>query len=165
MELVNKQTGMVLSESDLRSKMMELQERICEHPEALIGDSPEYLAKCPLTHTFADGIYIRSIFLPKDMIFVTKIHKKTHPYFILSGKVSVLTVEGLVILEGPLSGITKAGTKRVIYTHEDTVWTTVHASNETDLDKLEEELIAKSFKEMDEILEAKKGGLQCLGEQ
>ena len=82
------------------------------------------------------------------MIFVTKIHKKTHPYFILKGKVSVLTGDGVTVLQGPFSGITKAGTKRIIYTHEDTVWTTVHATNETDLVKLEDELIAKSFDEI-----------------
>jgi len=141
MELVNKQT-------DIQKKMINFQEYICSFPEALIGDSPEYLAVCPLTHTFADGMYIRSIFLPKEMIFVTKIHKKTHPYFILKGKVSVLTGDGVIDLQGPFSGITKAGTKRIIYTHEDTVWTTVHATNETDLVKLEDELIAKSFDEI-----------------
>ena len=160
MEIINKQVKTVISEYDLQNRMIDFEKYVNELPGALVGDSPEYLAKCPLTHTFADGMYIRSIFLPKDMIFVTKIHKKTHPYFILSGKVSVLTTEGLVILEGPFSGITEAGTKRVIYTHEDTVWTTVHASHETDFNKLEEELIAKSFEEMDEILETKKGGMQ-----
>lgn len=137
-----------LPQKEIQAKMLELQDFICKMPGALIGDSPEYLEKCPLTHSFADGMYIRSIFLPKDMLFITKIHKKTHPYFVMSGKVSVLTEEGIVILEGPFSGITKAGTKRIIYTHEDTVWTTVHASKETDLIRLEDELIAKSFEEI-----------------
>jgi hypothetical protein len=41
--------------------------------------------------------------------------------------------------------ISAPGTKRVVYAVEDTVWTTVHVSNETDLDKLETQLIAPTF--------------------
>jgi hypothetical protein len=33
--------------------------------------------------------------------------------------------------------------------HEDTIWTTVHATDETDLEKLEEEIIAKTFEELE----------------
>jgi hypothetical protein len=47
----------------------------------------------------------------------------------------------------------KPGIKRVGYAHEDTVWITVHPTDETDLDKLEENLIAKSFDEVLEFLD------------
>jgi molybdopterin-guanine dinucleotide biosynthesis protein A len=87
------------------------------------------------------------------MLFVTKIHKKTHPYFIMKGDASVLTEEGVVRLKGPFAGITAAGTKRVIFTHEDTVWITVHATNETDLMRIEKEIIAKDFDEMDHVID------------
>jgi len=135
---------------ELRHKIAYIETSMRSLPNALIGDSPEYLAVCPLKHTFVDSAYVREIFLPKGMVFVTKIHKKTHPYFLLKGDVSVLTEEGPIRLKAPLSGVTKAGTKRVIYTHEDTVWITVHVTNETDLGKIEEEVIAKTFEEIDE---------------
>ena len=132
-----------------RDRIIEFRDRMMATPGALVGDSPEYLAVCPLKHSFVDGAYVREIFLPKGMLFVTKIHKKTHPYFVMSGDASVLTEQGIVRINGPHHGITPAGTIRVIYTHEDTVWITVHATKETDLGKIEEEVIAKDFTEMD----------------
>ena len=36
----------------------------------------------PLKHTFADGLYIREIFMPKGQIVSTGIHKIEHPYFV-----------------------------------------------------------------------------------
>ena len=111
-----------LSSPKLRGKILRVEDALCHLPGALIGDSPEYLKICPLRHTFADGSYIREITMPKGMLFVTKIHKITHPYFLLKGDVSVLTEEGVVRIKAPFHGITLSGTKRVIYTHEDTVW-------------------------------------------
>jgi hypothetical protein len=53
----------------------------------------------------------------------------------------------VVRVKAPYSGITMAGTKRIIYTHEDTVWITVHVTKETDLVKIEEQVIAKTYAE------------------
>jgi len=142
-----------LSRQEIREKILSIEEKISQVPGALIGDSPEYLNVCPLKHTFVDSAYVREIFLPKGMLFVTKIHKKTHPYFIMKGKASVLTEDGIVLIQAPHAGITEAGTKRVIYTHEDTIWITVHATKETDLAKIEEEVIAKDFGEVNNIVE------------
>jgi hypothetical protein len=141
-----------LQESTVRDRIIEFKDRIMSLPGRLIGDSPEYLAVCPLKHTFVDGAYVREIFLPKGMIFVTKIHKYVHPYFVMSGDVSVLTEDGIVRIKGPHHGITPAGTIRVIYVHEDTVWITVHVTNETDPEKIVEQVTAKDFGEMDELL-------------
>jgi hypothetical protein len=140
-------------EPEIREKILGIEKAMRKLPNILIGDSPEYLAVCPLKHSFVDGAYVREIFLPKGMLFVTKIHKKTHPYFIMKGDVSVLTEEGVKRIKGPLQGITKAGTKRVIYTHEDTTWITVHVTNETDLAKIEDEVIAKTFDEIDKSID------------
>lgn len=114
-------------------------------PEAYEGDH------YPLVHSFADGMYIRQITIPPEQLTTTKIHARSHPYFILKGHVSVLTENGVEKLEAPYSGITKAGTKRVIWTHDEVVWITVHSTKETDLDKIEVDVIAKNFEEMDKI--------------
>jgi len=114
----------------------------------IIGDSEEYLKICPLKHTFVDGAYVRELFMPKGLLFVTKIHKITHPYFLMKGDCSVLTEEGIKRIKAPFSGVTLAGTKRVIYTHEDTIWITVHVTNDTDLDKIEAQVIAKTYDEV-----------------
>ena len=109
----------------------------------------------PLKHSFGDGCYIREIFMPRGQILVTKIHKKTHPYFVMSGDISIGSEKGVERVLAPHTGITEVGTKRIIYTHEDTVFITVHATKETDLKKIEKEVIASDFDEIDE-LEAQK---------
>jgi fido (protein-threonine AMPylation protein) len=64
----------------------------------------------------------------------------------------VLTEEGEVRIVAPYSGITPAGTKRVLYIHEDTTWITIHLNltNTKNLEELEEDIIAKSFDELPE---------------
>ena len=57
----------------------------------------------------------------------------------------VVTENGFEYREAPYHGITYPGTKRVIYTHTDCLFVTVHVTNETDLEKIEEEMITKDF--------------------
>lgn len=106
---------------------------------------------CPLEHVFAPGAYGRQIFIPKDSLIVGKIHKHAHLNFLMQGTVTVATEEGPVRLTAPLMMVSKAGTKRVVYTHEDTIWATVHLTDSTDLDEIEEQIIAKTYEEFDAI--------------
>ena len=153
----------ISTNTQIRGEILELEEKMKAMPGAMIGDC------CPLKHKFADGCYIREITMPKGMLIISKIHKVTHPYFILKGDVSVLTEDGIVRLKAPYSGITTAGTKRVLYTHEETVWTTIHVTRETEIEKIEQEIIAKDFSEISEIelnnfiTIVQKGENQCLG--
>jgi len=116
-------------------------------PGAVTGKELDKM--CPLTHEFADGCYIRTIFMPAGTVITSKIHKVCHPYFVMTGKVRVVTEEGNVEISAPYHGITPAGTKRAIHVLEDCFWTTVHVTNETDLDKIEEQIIAKNFDELE----------------
>ena len=127
------------------NKMLEIEQVISKLPGAKFGDDT-----CPLKHFFADGLYIREIFMPKGMLISSKLHKTNSPYFVLEGELTVITGEGEVRIKAPYWGITKAGTKRIIYIHENTRWITVHATDETDLEKIEDELIAKSYDELPE---------------
>jgi hypothetical protein len=153
-----------LKEISPRKTIQDFESILSTHPECFHGDT----TNCPLKHSFAPGVYVREIFIPKDTIVVGKIHKHEHPNFLMSGKVEVFTEgEGLRILEAPLSMISKAGTKRVVRAIEDTVWITVHATEETDLGKIEEYVIAKSYDELPapiakELLENKEESI-CLG--
>ena len=121
-------------------KMIDLQTALADDPNAKFGDDYGRLE-----HTFGDGLYTRKLFMNKGDIIVSKIHKTTHPFFVLLGACLVYDGEGVTPIKAPYHGITKAGTKRVLYILEDCVWVTVHATNETDLDKIEEELIAKDY--------------------
>ena len=152
-----------ISRRDMRERMLEFQSAISQMPDAKFGDD------CgPLKHSFADGLYIREYTGIKGTIAVSKLHKTTHPYFVMKGKASILTEEGPVVIEAPYQGITTAGTKRILYFHEDTVWVTVHATEETDLKKIEESVIAESYSELPDYLKKELGieseVQQCLGD-
>lgn len=127
-----------------RNAVLDMEEFVSQQPGAMQGDC------CPLTHTLADGIYIRQIVMPAGLLVVSKIHKFSHPFFVLKGIVAVYTEDGLQIIKAPHSGITKAGTKRVLLTHEETTWTTIHRTDKTDISEIENDIIAKDFNEIDE---------------
>lgn len=114
----------------------------------------------PLKHTIVGGLYIREIFMPKGQLISTGIHKKEHPYFILQGDVSVLTDTGIKRVKAPYHDITKPGTKRLIYIHEDTTWITVHATKKESVEEVLEEILAKDFDDPDINLEALQKQLQ-----
>ena len=151
------------SRREIRDAICSVEEKMLQIPGALIGDN----FVNPLRHSFADGCYIREIFNPAHELIVTKIHKVAHPFFLLQGEMSILTEDGVKRIKAPYYGITPAGTKRIIYTHSDIIFVTVHVTKERDLKKIEEEIIAKNFEEMDRITEQKInqiiGEIQCPG--
>lgn len=145
-----------------REKIIIFQRILESIPGSVKGNSD----LCPLKHSFADGIYVREIFIPKGTFVVGKIHKHAHPNFLLKGKVSVYTEQNkLEVLEAPLSMISAPGTKRVVYAHEDSVWVTVHANPEEDRDveTLENKAVVLTYQEYDHfLLESNKENQPCL---
>lgn len=98
--------------------------------------------ECPLEHKFTPGLYTRTIKMPANSLVVSKIHKTEHPFVILQGEVSVWTEgTGTVRYKAPYMGTTKPGTRRILFCHEETIWATFHPTNETNLDKIEKQII------------------------
>ena len=93
------------------------------------------------SHHFADGLYGRELFIPAGTIITGKMHKGRHLNVLAKGDITVWTEQGMKRLQAPAVIVSEPGTKRVGYAHTDTVWITVHASEETDLGALEAELI------------------------
>lgn len=131
------------TKEQFRRAISEIELKIREHEDALTGEDLHNAN--PTKHSFANGCYVREIFNPKGILLVTKIHKISHPFFLLSGEMSIMTEDGEKRIKAPHYGITPAGTKRIIFTHSDCVFVTVHVTKETDLDKIEDEIIAKSY--------------------
>ena len=147
MEKREEKRQLQLSKEQFRNGIMKVQKNLENHPNGLTGEALEKLN--PLKHSFADGCYIREIFNPKGELLVTKIHKVTHPFFLMKGDMTILMEGGIKRIRAPHYGITPAGTKRIIYCHEDCVFVTVHATKLTDIKAIEEEVIAKDFDEFD----------------
>ena len=131
--------------NDFRETIVEFEEKVREEGGWLSQKETDDLN--PVKHSFADGCYIREIFNPAGELLVTKIHKKKHPFFLMEGKMSILTEEGVKHIEAPHHGITEPGTKRIIYTHTDCVFITVHATESTDVKEIEKEVIAENFED------------------
>ena len=104
-----------------------------------IGELPQ--EECPLKHYFAPHVYIREIFMPAGLVVIGKIHKTEHFNIIQKGKVSIVSEDETKVLEGPCTFISAAGVQKVLYIHEDTIWSTVHVTENRDLESLEAELI------------------------
>ena len=130
----------------------EFREKITELEEAIIsvqGTTGEVMHKAnPVKHTFAGGCYIREIYNPANELIVTKIHKKEHPFFLMKGEMSILTEEGIQNIKAPYQGVTKPGTKRAIYTHEECIFITVHATENTTVEDVEEEVVCTKYEDL-----------------
>jgi hypothetical protein len=111
--------------------------------EAAMKEMPQL--EIPVRHWFAPGMYAREVTIPAGACVTGKIHKYPHLNIISAGDISVLTEEGVKRIQAPFTLLSPAGVKRVGFAHTDTVWTTIHASIETDLAKLEEHFIAPSL--------------------
>jgi len=96
----------------------------------------------PLVHRFTPGLYSREISMPAGALVVSYVHKTEHQFVILEGSLTVWDENGgTQKLSAPHVGITKPGTRRVLYIHEDCVWATFHPSTETNVEKLEAALV------------------------
>lgn len=96
----------------------------------------------PVTHRFAPGIYARELFIPAGTFLTGKIHKYEHLCIMSQGDMTVLLETGLRRVQAPFTCVSPPGTKRIAYAHENTIWTTIHPTMETDIEKIEQLLTA-----------------------
>jgi len=101
-----------------------------------------------VTHNFADGQYIRQIVMPKGLLVTTKIHAKNHPFFIMKGEASIYSNDGVERIKAPFHGITEAGTKRVLYIHEECTFITVHRTDCLTIDEVVAEITVADFSDL-----------------
>lgn len=101
----------------------------------------------PLHHIFTHGpdgkvnLYTREIWMPKGSLLTTRIHLSEHPFVISSGVVAVWDdIDGWIVLRAPHTGVTKPGTRRILYVLEDTLWSTFHVTDKTDPDEIVKEV-------------------------
>lgn len=102
----------------------------------------------PLRHIFAPGAYAREMSIRAGHWAIGKIHKHAHLSFITKGRIAVLTEDGPTVITAPYTFVNTPGAKRVVLALEDTIWTTVHITEKTDLAEIEEDVIAKNFDEI-----------------
>ena len=93
--------------------------------------------------------------MPAGYLITGKIHLTEHLNILSQGQVSVSNKGESVTMKAPYTFVSPVGTKRAIYAHEDSTWTTIHATNLTNPDEIEAEIIADRFEQLDTMLEHK----------
>ena len=129
-------------------------ERICQFEQALsgLGDAIGSTdINKQVTHHFGTGVYGREMYIPQGQVITSKIHRGKTMNFIMAGVIGVVSEEGHKIYQAPYVFVSGPFTKRIVIAHTDVIWATAQGSHETDLDKLEDELIAKDFTELNQL--------------
>lgn len=94
-------------------------------------------------HQFADGVYCRTIRVPRGTIITGAKHKTQHFNIVSQGVIRVFNDLGgeLKTITAPCVFVSEPGTQRAGLVMEDLVWTTVHATKETNVEQLEASLV------------------------
>ena len=94
-------------------------------------------------HHFSDGLYAKEIKIPKGYAAGMHKHEYSHLSILSKGRVIVRTDEYNKEYVAPACIDIKAGLNHTIEALEDAVWFCIHATEETDINKIDEVLIAK----------------------
>jgi hypothetical protein len=141
-----------LSTQDFRDWIVEIENKM----KCVDGCLDRHSENSPigLGHSFTPGLYSREIFMPAGSLIISRIHLWEHPYVISCGRVSVYDGVDIVEISAPYHGITKAGTKRILYVHEDTTWTTFHITDKTTFEEIDADgvITCDTFKDFEQIV-------------
>lgn len=133
----------------------ERRRRICELEQAMTQMEGSYgmqeFNEGRVNHHHATGVYGRELFIPAGQVIVSKIHKGQTLNIIAAGTISVISEMGYHTYHAPYVFVSDPFTKRVVISHTDTMWITAHGTDKTNLDDIEEEIIAKDFSELELI--------------
>ncbi len=130
-----------------QNKIMALEHEMINHPERILEGG--HHIELEVKHHFAPGIYARELFIPAGVLLTGKIHKTEHLNILLKGRIEISNMGESREMVAPLIFVSPPGTKRAGYAHEDSVWITIHATEETDVKKLEHDLVTNSFDEIE----------------
>jgi len=108
------------------------------------GNSIVETPHAPLTHNFADQLYIRRMDMVAGSVVVGAIHNHQHVWFLLTGKLSIYSNDKLEDYVAPCYVVSEPGTKRLIYAHEQSIFVNVHKnpSNTKNIEELEKEIVS-----------------------
>lgn len=115
-----------------------------EEAERKMAAMDSRIMELPVVNHFLPGMYARELHIPAGVMLTGKIHKTAHMNVLSKGTITVWTEDGMKELSAPYSFMSKPGTKRIGLAHTDVVWTTYHFTFETDLDRIEAEVIEPS---------------------
>jgi len=110
-------------------------------------------------HVFFGGMYCRRMEIPKDSLIVSKVHKSDHLFIGCSGELVVAGQGEMYTLRAGDVIPSYIGTKRAVYALTDVVCMTVHKTDKTTTDGLEDELMAVNEADLYDVNNCPKPGV------
>tara|TARA_R110001606_G_C14874590_1_gene590358 strand:+ start:28 stop:432 length:405 start_codon:yes stop_codon:yes gene_type:complete len=113
------------------------------------------IIKCdeiPITHDFADQIYLRQMNMSKDQFVMGAFHNHKHIWFLMTGRVSIKSNDEVVEHIAPCYTVSTPGIQRFIYAHEDSIFINIHKNpdNTTDIEELEKRIVSLNKEEYEQ---------------
>lgn len=110
-------------------------------------------------HRFAEGLYARTLTMPKDTVWASRVHLHENFAFILKGSCIVVSENGSELITAPYAMKTEKGTKRLLRIIEECTWVTVHAKPDElgeDIEQIEGYLAVDTLEEYNLLVEEQK---------
>ena len=128
-----KQHGLDISAMSNREKIDVIEWIILNKLENIVDD-------LIITNYIKGGVYAREMKAPAGLVITGKVHEFDHINILSEGEISVMTDDGMMRVKAPFTIESKAGIRRIGYTHTPVTWTSIHATEMTDINELEQKL-------------------------
>ena len=118
----------------------------------VIEDIERVLKTLPQEHTQAehyqlDGVYVRSLFIPKGYLLTGKIHNHESIGILAQGTLRISNGTECKIVSAPYITVDQPGIKRLGYAETDCTFITVHRTDKKEIEDIEDELVSDSIEE------------------
>lgn len=130
-----------------------------EKMEAQMLEQPQ--VDIAVQYMFVNGMYVRHIVIPAGTILTGRVHKFGYVDIMLKGHIFVATPDGVKEMKGYNILEGKKGRKRAGLAVEDTHWVTVHRTDETDPNGIEDKLTVMTIQQYEALPDSEKGELPC----
>lgn len=110
----------------------ELEEAMLSCPQA------EVVVKHYLTKS---GVYVREMIMPAGLTVTGKAKKEDYITMLSAGLVTERTVHGVKHYKAPCVIVSEPGIKRALYAHELSVLATIHHTEQTELEAIEDDIL------------------------
>lgn len=125
------------------AELVERDAKVDALEDAIRRDLPP--VEMPVTHHFAPGLYARELFIPAGTVLTGKIHKHANLSIMSAGALRLFLEDGTTKeVRAPFTYVAEPGTRRAAYALEDTVWTVIHATDETDVQEIEKQVVCQT---------------------
>ena len=130
---------------------------------ALLGTMPEILqieqeilklpqVELPIEHFHIKGVYVRKGFIPAGTLLTGRVHNFESISILAQGTLRITNGTDSKIISAPHTFVDKAGIKRLGYAETDCTFITIHRTDNTEIEDIENELVSTTLDEYEQRL-------------